>query len=342
MIEKMTQRIVRGTQRLKFAVPELLILVVFGLLFGPCCIEAACAQEQPTPQQVSSTTSQPDPSMGPLLPNEPEKAGQTRGLHLYTKFEGSLSSDGQIMDINTSTGYNFNKYLGVGVGVPLYFVSTSTSISTVNPSGVSGTGIGNVYMNARLNVENPVLNFGSTISGNAPTGDSSKGQSTGQWTWTWDNSFSHDFDHLSPFVDVGIGNTVSNTTFHKRPFTTLGHAADLEGGLNIEIWRSLSFSASLYDVEPWGPQTLYSFFVRKAGTLPGSRNPRDYQRATVVIGGPDVAKDNGYNLGVTLNPTRVIDFSFGFSHSVRLKLDTVTWGVGFNVSNLVHRANIRH
>ena len=42
-----------------------------------------------------------------------KEAGQDRGFLLYERFEGSSSPDGQIMDLNTSTGYNFNRFFGV-------------------------------------------------------------------------------------------------------------------------------------------------------------------------------------------------------------------------------------
>src|SRR3989449_9593342 len=92
------------------------------------------------------------PSFGQNAANssQPAKeAGQDRGFLLYERFEGSSSTDGQIMDLNTSTGYNFNKFFGVDVGVPVYLVRTSSTISKTNPSGVSGNGIGNVFMDGR-------------------------------------------------------------------------------------------------------------------------------------------------------------------------------------------------
>src|SRR3989442_9007999 len=100
-----------------------------------------------------------------------KEAGQAPGFLLYERFEGSSSADGQIMDLNTSTGYNFNRFFGVDVGVPVYFVRTSSTISKANPSGVSGNGVGDVYMAGRLPFTNALVDLGSTFTRTAPTGD---------------------------------------------------------------------------------------------------------------------------------------------------------------------------
>src|SRR5437870_11172775 len=101
--------------------------------------------------------------------SQPHKeAGQAASFLLYERFEGSSSSDGQIMDINTSTGYNFNRFFGVHVGVPVYLVRTFFTISKTNPSGLSGNGVGDVYMGGRLTCNSAVLTFDTTWSGTAP------------------------------------------------------------------------------------------------------------------------------------------------------------------------------
>lgn len=263
-----------------------------------------------------------------------KEAGQDRGFLLYEKFEGSSSTDGQIMDLNTSTGYNFNKFFGVDVGVPVYFVRTSSAISRTNPSGLSGNGIGNVFMDARLTFNNPLVDFGSTLTGTAPTGDPSKGHSTGHYTYDWTNHFDRGISWLTPFADVGLGNNLPDTKFFKRPYTTYGPVAHFEAGTEFNLLRLLSFSASVYDVLPWGNQQLFSRVVRQPTTT-GGTSKRPFETQSLTVGGPDLARDNGYNLGVTFSPTHFLDLSLGYNHSVHWRLDTVSFGVGFNISNLL-------
>jgi len=264
----------------------------------------------------------------------PKEAGQAPGFLLYERFEGSSSTDGQIMDINTSTGYNFNRIFGVDVGVPVYLVRTSSTISKTNPSGVSGNGVGDVYMDGRLTFNNPLLNFGTTLTGTAPTGDTGKGHSTGHWTYDWTNHFDRDISRLTPFADVGVGNSIVDTKFFKRPYTSYGHLAHFEAGTDFSLWRSLTFSASLYDVLPWGTQQIFSRVVRKRTTA-GGTSRRPFETQSFVVGGSDLARDNGYNLGVTFSPTRFLDLSVGYNRSVHLRLDTVSFGVGFNIGSLL-------
>jgi len=167
---------------------------------------AALVAAAPLAAQVSAPAAN-----APAQAKQEQKQEQTRGLVMAATFEGSSSSDGQIMDLNTSSGYNFNKYFGVDVGMPFYFVRSSSTITKQNPSGASGTGIGNVYADARLALPNPVLPYGSSFTVSAPTGNQNSGRSTGHWTWNWSNHVEHALGRFTPFVDGGFGDTVADT-----------------------------------------------------------------------------------------------------------------------------------
>ncbi len=347
MTERLTQQIAKIIAR----AVEVALFAALGLLVVMLFTAAARAQGEqqpppppPPPTPVSSSSSSPTPQPtasvpGPFQPTPPEKISkQRKGFQLSGRVDGSTSENGQILAVTTTTGYNFTHWFGLDVSVPFFFTRTSGELSRLNPSGITGDGVGGVSMDARFTFDNPVLAWSSTMTGIAPSGDPNKGQGTGDWTYLWTNNLAHEFGRVEPYVEAGVGNTVLGTTYLKRPFVISGYAGNFEGGLNIGIWKSLTGNAALYDVLPWGPQTLFSRYVRKAGARPDSRNPRDYLLVTTVIGGPDLVRDNGYNLGLNLSPNKVLDFSFGFSHSVRLKLDTFSWGVGFNVSNMFTRS----
>ncbi len=332
------------------ALLAVLILLMFagaapllGQSSEPAPPTTSAANTPPPPPPNSSTTAASCSSAGSsssasnaAASAEPKKSGQTRGIVASVKFEGSSSADGQIMAINSSTGFNFNRWFGVDIGMPFYIVRATPS--TASPSTTVATtsaGLGNLYMDARFNFENPVLNYGSTITGNVPTGSQEKGHSSGHWTYDWNNHFEHGFGRVTPFADAGLGNSVTDTRYFKRPFTTLGHVAHFEAGLGVDIWGPFSASASLYDVAPWGPQTVYSRVVRRSvGNLGGTSRPgRQYEQNAIVTGGPDLVRDNGYNASLDISPKSWLNFEIGYSHSVHLALNTISWGIGFNITD---------
>jgi len=95
----------------------------------------------------------------------------------------------------------------------------------------------------------------------APSGDKSKGFSTGHATWNWSNHIEHAWGDFTPYIDSGVGNTVSDTRHFRRPFTTFGYNAAFEAGTEVDA-GPVSLSASAYDVAPWGSQTLVSRVFR--------------------------------------------------------------------------------
>ncbi len=285
-------------------------------------------------------------------PSQGSDPGQTRGLVAHVTFEGSSSKDGQVMDLNTSTGYNFNRFFGVDVGMPFYFVRTSSSVSAQNPSGAGGVGIGDVYTDARLAFPSKLLSYSTSFTLTAPTGDQNSGRSTGHWTWSWGNHVEHAVSRFTPYLDAGIGNTVADTRVFKRPFTTFGHAAQLEAGTSVDIWGPFSVSASLYDVLPWGNQQVFSRVVRCKSASSGSSaacpnvpagpgvtvtRRGDFERINVVSGGPELARDNGYSAALDISATKFLGFELGYTHSVPLKLDTISFSVSLDLSPVFHR-----
>ena len=189
-------------------------------------------------------------AQGPMpssrTPKDPQPSGQQSGFSARVAFEGSSSSDGQVFDLNTSTGYTFNKFFGLDLGMPFYFAHASTPSSGSGPAPrTSSSGdIGNLYMDAHLSLDNPVAPYRTTFTVTAPTGDVNKGRSTGRFTYDWDNRVEHEFlDRVTPYIDAGLANSVSDTRFFKRPFITLGKLAHFEAGADVKLWKSLTFTA---------------------------------------------------------------------------------------------------
>src|SRR6266851_6421839 len=103
----------------------------------------------------------------------PQSAGTTkgsaseRGIVARMAFEGSSSTDGQVLDLNSSTGYNFNKYFGIDVGLPVYFVrgAAPTAGSGAAARTSSSGDLGNFYADLRLSFDNKVAPYSSTFTG---------------------------------------------------------------------------------------------------------------------------------------------------------------------------------
>jgi hypothetical protein len=268
-----------------------------------------------------------------------DSGGFTPGWTLGARFEGSYSSDAGVYDVGTALGYNFSRHFGVDAGVPIYFISTPTSIKQNNPGAVSGVGVGSFFTDLRLNYPNPSLNYSASVHLTAPTGGTKKGFSTGHAAWKLSNHFDHAFGDFSPFIDAGVGNSILDTKYFHRPFTTFGYNAAFEGGLEYDPGK-FSFSASAYDVAPWGNQTVISRVFRcgsaaKCGGSGSSHNRKGFNSSSVTSGGADLVRDNGFNAGIDFKPVNYLDLEFDFSRSVPLQLNSYSFGIGVDLSSLV-------
>jgi hypothetical protein len=299
-----------------------------ALLFGVLAMAALCP---------ATFGQSPIPAVTGPEKNKPE--GFTPGWTLGTKFEGSSSGYGAVYDLGSAMGYNFSRHFGIDAGVPLYFVATPTSIKKNNPGAVSGVGVGTLFTDLRWNYPNPSLNFSSAIHVTAPTGETKKGLSTGHATWNLANHIDHAFGDFSPFLDFGAGNTVMDTRFFHRPFITFGYNAQFNGGIEYDPGK-FSFSASAYDVAPWGNQTMISRVFRcgasaKCNAGGATKNRKSFTTASVSTGAADLVRDDGFNAGIDFKPVGYIDLEFDFSRSVPLQLNSYSFGIGVDLSWLL-------
>jgi hypothetical protein len=255
------------------------------------------------------------------------------------KFEGSSSGDGTITDLATGVGYNFSHHFGVDLGVPYYSVGTPSSIKQKNPSAVSGNGFGSFGADLKWNFPGKTVNYASTIHLGAPTGDTKKGLSTGHATWNWSNHIEHGWGNFTPYIDAGVGNTVTDTRFFRRPFITFGYNAQFEAGTEFDA-GPFSLTASAYDVAPWGPQTVISRVFRcssgaKCTANGKSTNRRGYTLASVQAGSADLVRDNGFNAGLEVKPRPYLDLEVDYSRSVPLQLNSFSFGIAVDLRSLL-------
>jgi hypothetical protein len=265
----------------------------------------------------------------------------TPGFTFYERFQGSVNTLGAVNQLDTSVGYNFNSHFGVDAGIPVYFVRPSSSTTTTTGTS-SSNGIGNVYGQVRLTFANPVLNYESTATGTAPTGDKATGFSTGHATVDWSNSFDHSFSQLTPFANLGIANSVSDTMFFIRPYTTYGFVTHVEGGAKYRLARVLTVGASAYEIAPSGQQTVLSRIVKAIqGTGTSNRkNHGVFETANATTGSSDIAKDHGFSTWVQVPLAKSVDVYAGYTRSTQYSLDTVFYGVSLNLGKAIRSLGI--
>ncbi len=247
------------------------------------------------------------------------------GFTAYAEFGGTANGDGQIYQLTTTLGYDFTSHLGVDAGVPVYFVRPSSSTGAVSTNG-----LGNPFVDVHARYALPIVNFGTVLTGFVPVGDSNKGLSTGRGTFDWTNHFDHSFSKLTPFVNVGIANTIVNTSLFVRPYTTLGFNTHFEGGATYDMWRFLRVGASAYDIVPTGRQTIFSQVAHGAAGQHG----RIFESAQQTTGSADIAKDDGFSAWIGANPWRGVNLLLGFTRSMHYELNSVSFGVGFNLKQM--------
>ncbi len=242
-------------------------------------------------------------------------AVEEKGFTWTETYEGSGNTDGFITDINSTVGYIFDEHFSMDMGVPYLFIRPSSS----KTGTTSVAGMGNPFLGLRYSRKGPLLDFSTSLNGAVPVASSAKGLSTGRVTFDWDNHFAHGFGLFTPFFDVGFANSVPDTRFLHRAYISLGKLAHFEGGSEVDLGDKFSVSASGYYILPWGSQQI---FVRGKKSSSGSTK-----------GSASLTRDDGINLGLDYNLSRLVDLSAGYSHSAYSVLNTVSFGVELNVAS---------
>ena len=277
-------------------------------------------------------------AQAPAASGPPAKEEQSGGLTLNTAFGGSAGTGNDVFDWTTTTGYIFNNHWSVDLGVPILFVHGTTSSGTT----VSNAGLGNVFGQAQFVERSPLLNFGSVATMALPTGDSSKGLSSGRVTFDWTSQVAKELRRFTPFLSAGVGNSIFDSRYWTRPYTTLGLLAHFEGGTAFALGRSLTLSASAYDIAPWGTQKVYSRVVGQgsSGGAGHAVHGRVYLNNALTTGGSSIDSDNGFNAELDYNPSKYVDVGFGYTHSVHFQVDTFSFSVALHLTPLLRRSGM--
>jgi len=260
-----------------------------------------------------------------------QSSGESGRVTFEGRVQGSANRLGSITRFDGTAGYMIDSRWSLDFGVPFYVVHASDSTSTAG----TFSGIGNVYGQLRYTLANPALSYVSTVTGTAPTGDRSKGLSTGHGTVDWSNYFEHSA-RLTPFGEIGIGNAVSDTQFFVRPFETAGFITHFQAGARYRLVRGASLGVSGFAIEPYGNQTVVSRVVTNKGApvVPGVGRgllKRGFETQSVVTGSAGLARDRGFTAFLVVNPRPSFDVYGGFTRSTQYNLNTAFFGVGVRV-----------
>jgi hypothetical protein len=240
------------------------------------------------------------------------------------------------MSLTSTTGYSFTSHFGLVAGIPVYFIRDSASTA----GATSSNGIGDVFAGLHFSFPNPVVNYRTALTGTAPTGDTSKGLSTGHATLDWTNHFDRRFGRWVPFANLGLANSVPDTLFNQRQYTSYGYVAQFQAGTFFRIMRPLSSVSSAYDVEPWGAPTVISRIVPVGvpGSLGSLAGVPFFEQSHLITGGASLTRDDGFSAGLDAGFASFFDVWAGYSHSLPLNLNTVSIGVGVNVMSALRHA----
>ncbi len=144
-----------------------------------------------------------------------------------------------------------------------------------------------------------------------------------------------------PYADLEVANTVSDTQFFVRPFTSLGTVGHFDAGMKVRLERHVAVDVSAYDVAPTGLQKIFSRFIPKqvsnlGGPGIGGHGP-PFAVAGETTGNADLARDNGFSAGLDFYPVRSVAAVLGYTRSVHFHLDTLYFGIGVDVGSLIKR-----
>jgi hypothetical protein len=261
---------------------------------------------------------------------------------VFTSLSGSHNDTGLLFKLDAAAGYRFNRHFEITAGLPVYFVRASDDVLADGYS--SKAGIGNVYLDFRVMAEHEDFYFSSSLRGAAPTGDEDEGFSSGRVTVDWNNYMEYGLGKWVPFGSAGIANSISDTHFFTRPYTTLGLVGQFEAGLLFNPLPQVSLGGSGYAVIPKGEQKIYSRLISSGGSQSGmpssdsdsiGRRRRAIEEVFYTVADADIAKDHGFSGWVDFYPVPYASFELGYSRSVSLDYDSLFFALRLDLGEMV-------
>ncbi len=278
-------------------------------------------QSSPVPEATASRSAESE------VPDVPGMPAFVHRFNAGVSFSGLHDSQtGWAVLSEPAIGYSFNDVFGLDISIPIYNYRLAESTSA-NPK----PGARLIPLRAELGETVVALHaqflprgfeYQATLSATIPTGDRLYGLSTGHVTLDLSNHFEHAFAHVTPSLELGIGDssTLANSLV-VRNYTTLGPLAHFATGLAFPLFWGISIEANAYEQLPLGDQKIYESITRRRTT-------------TTIVTGRSVSEDNGFTTSLDIPLDGRTTLSGYYNHSLRLKDDTVGFGVTFVLRDL--------
>ena len=266
---------------------------------------------------------------------------QVRGEHLQSPavwtldetLQGTFDSSGQILKMDSSITRTFKEQFTGSLGLPVYSSRGASLVSTTtNQSFV--TGMGNAYLGLGFSHAGDKVDYASNLIVTAPTGDRDKGFSTGHVTVDWSNVFQHRISAVTPFASFGLANTISDTSFFIRPFSSQGLVTHWEGGARLEVTSAVTVDGSYYAIVASGNQRIVSKLVTH--TTPSASGNGKGKKVFETLSDTTVtasdANDRGFSASVTVQAHSALDLSAGYSRSTAYGIDGLFFGIHYSLN----------
>jgi hypothetical protein len=303
----------------------------------PWMLASVSSTAQQTPHLAAAPASPQVPlatSSADATSEVPEVPGLSRLVH---GFNAGLTISG-IHDAQTgwavlsepAVGYSFNEIFSLDLSIPIYHYRLSESLSA-NPRPDARlvplrAELGEAIVSLHAQFLPPHLEYQATLSATIPTGDRIYGLSTGHVTVDLSNHFEHAFAHVTPSLELGIGDssTLANQLV-VRNYTTLGPLAHFQTGMAFPLFWGISFEANAYEQLPIGDQKIYESITR-------------HHTTTTIVAGRSVSEDNGFTTALDIPLEDRTTLSAYYNHSLRLRDDTV----GVSMTYVLRNPNAEH
>ncbi len=268
----------------------------------------------------------------------PAQPVHSYGLYEYTSFSvGHDSSAGWSSVMDSAVGYSFNQTFAIEAGAPFYLLTTTQGTSTTgSTTGTTYSGsLGDAFLRLKAQRKSDALDYSTSLTATAPTGDTSAGISTGRATFNWGNRLEHGFDRVTPFGEASIGNSLNSTRRHPRGYTTLGAVSEFRGGAGFDLLQHLSLETSAYADVGYGNQKVFSRSVRKGtiGPAGAAKHNRAFAAAYLTAGSASLVNDQGLSADLSWNITPRFDMGVSYDHSLHFATDSVAMTIGVRLGS---------
>ena len=258
------------------------------------------------------------------VPKVPGLTSFLRGFNAGITFSGQHDAqNGYATIAQPAVGYTFSPIFSFDITMPIYLYRLAAAQDLTIPlnqrtlSPQHGE-IGDTLFGFHAQFFPRHFDYQATISATAPTGDLNHGLSSGRATVDFSNHLAHTYRHVSPYIEIGIGDssTLADPLLN-RNFTTLGPLAHFQAGAAFPLMYGASFATNAYEQLPIGDQKIYETIARpNAPTL-------------TVIAGRGISEDNGFTNTLDIPVGSQTTISGYYNRSLRFRDDTVSFGITF-------------